>query len=202
MSTPSTQTDEVITKLVELAPVVNKSVSAITPDTINLIASTASQSGVTVTADNVSSVLALIKTTTDPDAVSKEELILRNPIAQEILKQGLEIAGANQLNPKSIVDLSVKLMQKVETESTKQKSSKTTSVISSGSGKKNMVICVVKLIIKVAITDDAQEKLLLTYVDNYLPTVIDVVVSISNGEFSLNDFTESVSGCLPFGNKK
>lgn len=135
----------------------------------------------------------------DPDATSQAELLLINPLAKKIFDQGLEMAKQNNLNTENVVNFTLGLMTKVEIEAASQKGTK--AIVASGSGKKNMVMCIVRLIIKAVIENDAQEKLLLTYCDNYLPSVIDVVVSISNGEFNINDIGEIVSGCLPFGKK-
>ena len=191
MSTPA---DKILKQYTELAPTINKAVTSISPDVVDIVVA---KTGVTATND----IISVVKKVTEPDSVHETELMLSHPLAKKIYNEGLELANKNNLNSSNVVNFTLGLMQKVEIESAKDKASKSNSIVSSGSGKKNMVICVVKLIIKAAITDDAQEQLLLTYCDNYLPPIIDVVVSISNGEFNINDIGQVVSGCLPFAKK-
>ena len=136
---------------------------------------------------------------------SEKDLILENLVAKQIFEIGMEWTKTNILSHENVISLTTMLMKQVEIKAnnqpeqniiSKDKIEKKKFII--GPIKKNIVICVVKLIIEnVDCFNPFQKEILLTYVDKFLSQVIDVIVSISNGDFNINNMDQIDNSCFP-----
>ena len=107
-----------------------------------------------------------------------------NTLIDNIYKDLSQIVGDKKLTTTNIVNITISLMQIVEKYPTLH-----------GKEKKELVIYVLKKSVKDHIFDTDSEESLLLFIETFLPSIIDSVISIDKKELTIN-ITKKLKSCF------